>query len=106
MSAGCPRVAAEFRRAVNMTPRQIRAWKANPESKRASFASTRARLPRLADLRATAPTKWTAADCRFAQRVVNFTRRFDGMIRKHGCTDKMTVAQRNWGRQPPGCPRP
>lgn len=101
----CPRVQAAFRRSVNMTPAEIRRWARDPRAKLASFASTRARLPRLAALKAKRGA-WTSSDCAYAQRVVNFNRRFEGMRAAHGCTPKIVVALRNWGRQPPGCARP
>ena len=101
----CPVVRAKFERSVNMTPAQIRSWAKNPKAKLASFESTRRRLPALARLKAKRKG-WTSTDCAFAQRVVSFNARFDGMIRAHGCTPKMTIAERNWGRQPPACPLP
>lgn len=97
------RCAAEFRRAVTMTPAEIRAWARNPEAKIASFESTRRRLPGLAALKAKNPTQWTASDCRRAGRVVAFVKRFQGMARTHGCTTKIRVALRNWGAR--GCER-
>lgn len=94
----CPH-AARFHKLVNMSPAQIRAWHKNPRSKRASWASTRARLPALATLKAKPVRQWTATDCRFAARVVSFNSRMDGMRKVHGCTEKIDVSLRNWGRQ-------
>ncbi|UCC74951.1 MAG: DUF3140 domain-containing protein [Gemmatimonadota bacterium] len=91
--------AQRFHKLVNMTPAQIRAWHKNPRSKKASWASTRARLPALARLKAKPTSKWTARDCAFAKRVVSFNARMDGMRRKHGCTEKIDVSLRNWGRR-------
>jgi hypothetical protein len=82
-----------------MSPAEIRKWHKNPRSKKASFASTRARLPQLAKLKAKPTSKWTAADCKFAKRVVAFNKRMDGMRKKHGCTEKIDVSLRNWGRR-------
>lgn len=96
--AQCP-YAKRFRKLVNMTPAQIRAWHKNPRSKKASFASTRARLPALAKLKAKPVSKWNAKDCAFAKRVVSFNARMDGMRKVHGCTEKIDVALRNWGRR-------
>jgi hypothetical protein len=94
----CP-AAKRFHQLVNMTPAQIRAWHKNSRSKRASFPATRARLPALADLKAKPVSEWDAKDCRFARRVVSFNARMDGMRRVHGCTEKIDVALRNWGRR-------
>lgn len=95
----CPKTAAKFRQLVNMSPAAIRAWAKNPNNQIASYPETRRRLPALATLKAKAPTRWTDADCRFAQRVVNFNTRMDGMRRVYGCTPKIDVALRNWGRK-------
>jgi len=94
----CP-AAKAFRRLVNMTPAEIRAWAKNPRAKLASFPQTRARLPALAALKAKPVAKWTAGDCAFARRVVSFNSRMDGMRRVHGCTTKIDVSLRNWGRR-------
>jgi hypothetical protein len=105
----CPReTVATFRRLVNMTPAQIRAWAKNPASRRASFPATRARLPALAALREkiSRGAVLSAQDCAFAQRVNNFNTRMGGMRRQWGCTDKIVISLRNWGHQPPGCPVP
>lgn len=103
MKRACPKAA--FHRSVNMTPTEIRAWAKSPKSKRASFASTRARLPALAKLKAKRGA-WTEADCRFAARVISFNARMSGMVRKWGCTEKAVISLRNWGRRVPGCPVP
>jgi hypothetical protein len=94
----CPH-AKRFRQLVNMSPAAIRAWHKNPRSKKASWASTRRRLPALAKLKAKSVSKWTAADCKFAARVVSFNSRMDGMRKVHGCTEKIDVSLRNWGRR-------
>jgi hypothetical protein len=101
----CPH-AKRFHQLTNMTPAQIRAWAKDPRSKLASNASTRARLPKLAALKAKPVEKWTPADCKFAARVVSFNGRMDGMRKEHGCTTKIDVALRNWGRRAPGCQTP
>jgi hypothetical protein len=87
-----------------MSPARIRAWAKDPRAKLASFAATRRRLPALAALKAKHPRRWTARDCAFAARVVNFNSRMDGMRKQHGCTLKINVALRNWGRAV--CPAP
>jgi hypothetical protein len=101
----CPH-AARFRKLVNMSPAQIRAWAKHPLARCYSFDATRARLPALADLRAKPPAQWTQADCRRAARVVNFNSRFLGMRRQHGCTPGIVIALRNWGHAPRGCSTP
>lgn len=105
MRSRCPIVQNRFRRLINMSPPEIRAWAKDPRAKWASFAETRKRLPMLADLVAKTG-EWTDKDCRYARRVNSFNARMQGMVGVHGCTDKMTVALRNWGRQPPGCKLP
>lgn len=101
----CPH-AKRFGELVNMTPAEIRAWSKDPRSKLASWASTRARLPALAKLKAKPVAQWTEADCKFAARVVSFNSRMDGMRKEHGCTTKIDVSLRNWGRRAPGCKLP
>lgn len=101
---GCPHAKA-FRQLVNMSPAQIRAWANDPRARCASFESTRRRLPALAALRAKPTHLWTPRDCALAARVVSFNSRMDGMRKQHGCTTKINVSLRNWGRAAPGCPR-
>lgn len=103
--SSCPH-AKRFSELVNMTPAEIRAWSKDPRSKLASWASTRARLPALAKLKAKPVAQWTEADCKFAARVVSFNARMDGMRKEHGCTTKIDVSLRNWGRRAPGCKLP
>lgn len=98
MADSCP-IAKRFNKLVNMSPAEIRRWHKNPRSKKASLPATRRRLPKLAKLKAKAPSKWTKADCDFAKRVVSFNARMDGMRKKHGCTEKIDVSLRNWGRR-------
>lgn len=98
----CP-YAARFRQLVNMTPKQIRAWHKDPRSKFYSWQATRDRLPALADLRAKDPSRWTAKDCAFAQRVVSFNSRMAGGLRRDGCTPGYAISLRNWGHAPKGC---
>lgn len=95
----CP-AAERFRKLVNMSPAQIRAWAKDPRSKCFSFAATRARLPALAKLRAKPPSQWTMKDCAFAQRVVSFNSRMIGAKNRDGCRDGYTISLRNWGHAP------
>jgi hypothetical protein len=105
VKAACPAIQNRFRRLVNMSPSEIRAWAKDPRAKLASFESTRRRLPALADL-AAKRGNWTAKDCSFAQRVNSFNARMQGMVDKWGCTTKAVISLRNWARQPPRCPIP
>jgi len=98
----CP-YAEDFQKLVNMTPAQIRKWSKDERSKKASWESTRKRLPDLAKLKDKPVTKWTKDDCKFARRVVGFNKRMDGMRKEHGSTEKICVSLRNWGRDAPGC---
>lgn len=97
MANSCP--IAAFRRSVNMSPTKIIAWSKDPRSRIASFAPTRARLPRLAELKRKRDALWTPADCALARRVLSFNTRMEGVVRKHGCTRKAVTALRNWGRK-------
>ncbi len=99
-------VAARFHRSVNMTPAEIRAWARDPRAKCASFASTRARLPALARLKAKPVSAWTAADVAYAARVVNFNTRMQGNVDAHGCRTRNVTSLLNWGRRPPRCKMP
>lgn len=109
MGGACPAVQAAFRRSVNMTPGEIRAWARDPRARCASWGETRRRLPGIADLKEKPAASWTAADCSRAQRVVNFNTRMSGLVAVHGCTAKAPLALRNWGRKvacalPASCP--
>lgn len=97
----CP-YEARFRELVNMSPAQIRAWAKDPRAKAFSYASTRARLPALAALKAKKGA-WSASDCAFAKRVVSFNARMSGALRRDGCTQGYAVSLRNWGHAPKGC---
>lgn len=103
--ASCPH-AERFHALANMRASEIRAWAKDPRSKLASWASTRSRLPALAKLKSKPVAQWTEADCKFAARVVSFNARMDGMRKEHGCTTKIDVSLRNWGRKAPGCKLP
>lgn len=105
MPSPCPVDASVFRRLVNMSPRDIRAWAKDPRAKCASFQQTRNRLPALAKLREKAPGSWTEADCKYARRVNSFNTRHLGQMKRFGCTLRETVALRNWGHMPK-CPMP
>lgn len=89
---------AEFKRSVNMSSAAIRVWAKDPRAKLASFASTRQRLPALAKLKSKPCPQWTAADEKFAKRVLSFNARMSGVVRKFGCTKKAVISLRNWGR--------
>jgi hypothetical protein len=97
MANSCP--IAAFKRSVNMSPASILAWSRDPRSHVASFAATRARLPRLAELKQKPMNRWTPADCALARRVLSFNARMEGVVRKHGCTRKAVTSLRNWGRK-------
>lgn len=98
----CPK----FKRNVNMSPAAIRAWARDPRAREASFEATRRRLPALAALRAKPCETWDAKDEKYAQRVLSFNARMEGVVRQHGCTRKAVISLRNWGRQPPQCAIP
>ena len=98
--------AKKFRRSVNMTPAEIRAWAKDPRAKLFSLPNTRARLPALARLRAKPVSQWTEKDCAFAARVVNFNARMSGAMKRDGCTPGYAVSLRNWGRAPRSCKPP
>ena len=89
-----------------MTPGEIRSWARDARAKCASFPETRKRLPMLADLKAKRNDSWTAADCKYAQRVNSFNARMQGMVDKWGCTERAVTSLLNWGRKPPKCPMP
>jgi hypothetical protein len=101
----CPVVQRKFQKSVNMTPSAIRAWARDPRAKCASFESTRKRLPALAKLKAKKGA-WTEADCKYAQRVVNFNTRMQGNVNTHGCKVRNVTSLLNWGRKPPKCSMP
>lgn len=98
-SHACPAVFAKFHGSVNMTPAEILAWAKKPESKEYSWESTRRRLPGLAKLKGKARGAWTAKDCTYAQRVINFNTRMGGAARTNGCTRGYAISLRNWGRR-------
>ena len=102
----CPTIVAAFHKSVNMSAAAIRKWAKDPRAKCASFESTRKRLPALAKLKSKKRSTWTEADCRYAQRVINFNTRMQGNVRVHGCGVRNVPSLLNWGRKPPGCPLP
>ena len=95
----CPS-ASSFARLVNMTPAEIQRWAKDPRAKCYSKAETRARLGRLAKLKAKPASRWTAADCAFAAKVVSFNSRMKGALERDGCTPGYTISLRNWGHKP------
>ena len=101
----CPVDMRKFHRLANMSPKEIRAWARDPRAKCASFPSTRARLPALADLKAKNRDSWTEKDCTYARRVNSFNARMQGMIDKWGCKPRALLSLRNWGAMPK-CPMP
>jgi hypothetical protein len=99
-------LCTKFKKNVNMSPAAIRAWAKDPRAREASFEATRRRLPALATLKAKPCGKWNSRDEKYAQRVLNFNTRMEGMVGKWGCTRKAVISLRNWGRQPPKCSIP
>lgn len=102
---------AEFHRLVNMSPRSIRAWQRDARARCASQFATIRRLTQLAALKSKAKGSWTAADERYARKVLGFIKRHEAQERLHGCSSLRTIALRNWGRQtecpvPAVCSRP
>ena len=95
----CP-ASRRFAELVNMTPVEIRAWARDPRSREYSLPATRARLPKLAQLRAKPVAAWSSRDCAFAARVVSFNARMIGAMRRDGCTRGYAVSLRNWGHAP------
>lgn len=89
-----------------MSPEAIRAWARDPRAKCYSNEATRARLPKLAALKAKPVEEWTAADCKYAARVVSFNARMRGALRRDGCTPGYAISLRNWGHAPRGCAPP
>lgn len=98
-------IVRAFKRSVNMTPAEIRAWAKDPRAKCASYASTRARLPKLAALRAKASRggTFTASEIAYMRKVVAFNARHGAQAAVR-CTPRRAVALRNWGRKT--CPLP
>lgn len=94
----CPYEKA-FKKSVNMTPREIRAWQKDHRAKCYSKPETRARLEKLATLKEKPGSAWTEADCTLAARVVSFNARMEGGQRRDGCTPGYAVSLRNWGRK-------
>ena len=92
-------LCTDFKRSVNMSPAAITAWAKDPRAKKASFESTRRRLPALAALKKKKCATWTKKDERFAKRVLSFNARMSGMVKKFGCTEKAVISLRNWGRK-------
>lgn len=101
----------EFRRTINMTPAQIRAWHASPLSKIASFAHIRAELPLLAKMKETRADRWTQRMWNKARRALSFVKRHEAQMRVQGrrygtgrmhVTEKRVIALLNWGRLTPG----
>jgi len=114
----CPVVKTAFHKSVNMSADAIRKWARDPRAKCGSFDETIERLtkpqfwkaagimqPPLARLKAKARGAWTATDCIYAERVINFNTRMQGNVDAHGCGVRNVVSLLNWGRRPK-CPLP
>jgi hypothetical protein len=116
--ASCPVIRKEFQRLTNMSAAEIRSWAKDDRAKCFSQKATRRRLtqpsiyrghrvPSLANLRKRAFTgAWSEEDCWYGNIVNGFNKRFLKMKQKHGCTDGIVVALRNWGHQPKSCAVP
>jgi hypothetical protein len=97
MTRALPDLERAFRKAVNMTPAQIRAWAADPRSTLASYPRTRAELVVLARAKSKPTSRWTPAERAKAVRAVAFVARHGAQARAEGCKPRRTVALRNWG---------
>lgn len=107
------RLFSEFKRTINMTPAQIRAWHASSQSKIASFAHIRAELPMMATMKETPASRWTPRMWNKAARALSFVKRHEAQMRAQGArfgtgrmhvTEKRIAALLNWGRLTPGVP--
>jgi hypothetical protein len=100
---------AAFRKAVNMTPAQIRAWQKNPAAKTASLPKrkktgkgARAELTMIARMLKKPGSKWTAAEHTKACDTVAFIGRHTKQMGSK-CQPTRIKALRNWGRETPRC---
>jgi len=101
-----------FRRAVNMTPTQIRAWARDPRARLASLPrraktgkSAIAELTQVARMVESRSTAWTPADWTKARDLVAFVKRHTAQMGT-ACQPRRIIALRNWAHQPPRCKVP
>lgn len=101
-----------FRRAVNMTPAQLRAWARDPRAKRASLPrrsktgkSAIVELHQVARMVESSSSSWTRSDWVKARDLVNFVKRHTAQM-GGACQPTRIIALRNWGHQPPRCKVP
>lgn len=104
--------AARFRRAVNMSPAEIRAWR---RRRRKSCSKIRKRkttgksavdeLSMVARMLTKPSKKWTQRECAKAKALVGFIarhRKGKGSV----CSHRRLIALRDWAYHPPRCNKP
>lgn len=112
--AGDPALVKAFRKAANMTPKQIKAWAKNPTAKCASLPkrsktgkSAITELAQVARMKTSNPASWSARDWQKARDLVAFVGRHAAKKAPGDrCATKRVVALRNWAHQPTGCAVP
>jgi len=98
-----------FHDSVNMSPGELRAWAKNPWHKLASTSTGLASLRRIPGLLERQISDWTAADYKFARKVLGFNKRhltgkthnlFGKPARAGVPWSKRAIALKNWGHDP------
>lgn len=96
----------EWRRLVNMTLVEVRAWQKNPRHRHASTTTGWGSLDRIERMLSVDPATWTDADWQHAAKVVHFNARhlasthlFGPEVAASGWS-KRAIALRNWGHDP------
>lgn len=105
----CPHAKA-FKKTVNMSASQIRAWRrarsrCKDIRKRSNGKSAVAELEMVARMLKKTPAKWSIAECRKARDLVNFVKRHKagkGSV----CSHKRLIALRDWAHHPTSCSKP
>ena len=92
-----------------MTPSQIRAWQASPDSSRASLRvrsttgrGARSELSQIVTMLRTPGARWSASDCQKARDLVAFVKRHRAQMGSR-CQPRRVRALKNWGYAPPRC---
>jgi hypothetical protein len=106
----CPHAKA-FKKTVNMSAAQIRAWRRKRKKecrsirKRSNGRSAVDELDMVAKMLKKPASKWTKSECKKARDLVNFVKRHRAG-RGSVCSHKRLIALRDWAHHPKRCKKP
>lgn len=99
-----PNLYREWRRLINMSPRELRAFIATEDGREAGTPVGQRSARRILDMLATKPADWTGVQWDWAQRQVSFIKRMRGvdgpLYDGKGRPTRKHLALRLWGYNP------